>query len=315
MIKEIKVESAFQFFEIAYDIRNSRRTNEHSTCIEFYRGHADKSYRLNPTINRYYMLDFERDLIDEFRRTKPDEFPDSLGMFDCVAKMQHYNLHTRLLDITESPAVALYFACSEFNSGNDIRDGEVLLFPAYLDDIVNNKIANMLMEFYINMLNSSMDVTKAMELANVSSEDVKAFLFYLYNHSNIARPRIISERMKRQLGAFLLCGNAVHPRSGCRNERCNKRSSCLGQTNDISMLSIPKKLKILTIGKSIRDITDEHIERSQEDIRYIINRSSKQRILDELDTLGINEAYLFPELQNEGKRIMKEYLTRTNRLE
>lgn len=315
MIKEIKVHSAFKFFEIVYDIRNSRRTEEHPSCIEFYRGHADKSYRLNPTINRYYMLDFERDLIDQFRRTRPDEFADSLGMFDCVAKMQHYNLHTRLLDVTESPAVALFFACSEFNSGNDIRDGEVLLFPTYLNDIVDNKIANKLMELYVNMQSGYMECTKAIEVANISSEDIKSFLFYLYNYSNIARPRVISERMKRQLGAFLFYGNVVHPRSGCNNERCRERTSCLGQIKDISMLPEAERLQILKIGKTIRDLTEEHIKYDQRGTRYIVEGDSKQRILDELDTLGINEAYLFPELHNEGKRIMKEYLTRTNRLE
>lgn len=45
--------------------------------------------------------------------------------------MQHYDVPTRILDITTNALVALYFACE----GNDDKDGEVLIF-----DIPNESI-------------------------------------------------------------------------------------------------------------------------------------------------------------------------------
>jgi len=57
------------------------------------------------------MLGFEENLINEFMRRRPDEFSENDGVFNIVAKMQHYGLHTRLLDVTGNPAVALYFVC------------------------------------------------------------------------------------------------------------------------------------------------------------------------------------------------------------
>lgn len=57
-------------------------------------------------------------------RKNPSEFTEDMSTFDKLVKMQHYELPTRLLDITTNPLVALYFACKE----NEKNDGAVLVF-------------------------------------------------------------------------------------------------------------------------------------------------------------------------------------------
>ena len=42
-------------------------------------------------------------------------------------------------------------------------------------------------------------------------------------------------------------------------------------------------------------------------ISFEINNSSKDNIIDELNLLGINEATLFPELENQAKYLKKYY--------
>lgn len=53
----------------------------------------------------------------------PKEFQGMNSILDKLVEMQHYNLPTRLLDVSSNALVALLFACQDFES-----DGEVIIF-------------------------------------------------------------------------------------------------------------------------------------------------------------------------------------------
>lgn len=94
-------------------------------CELLFRGHADVDYVLSPSLARPpYKIENERDLVDLAKYRYPDVFRDDMTPIQLLALLQHYGIPTRLLDVTESALVALYFACCDkFDT-----DGEVFVF-------------------------------------------------------------------------------------------------------------------------------------------------------------------------------------------
>ena len=305
---EIAITSAFQFLKIAHEFKETRG---HPAIIEFYRGHSNKDWRLLPSLYRSGILNFEEKLVNEFIRRRPDEFSENDGVFNVLAKMQHYGLQTRLLDVTENPAVALYFACCE---NKDETDGEVFIFQKYLDEIPSNTASNIIAEFNLRQKNDSGHYQAKNYYDTVviihNEKDVEmAFYHISTGYDCLARPKIISERILRQAGAFLLFANEVCPRERCSNEKCIHRETAKCEKDRIKK-NMSERVQQLSIMGSFRDFTDPHVENEQEGHRYIIRSSNKKKILFELETIGITRAFLFPELVNEGLAIMEDYFTR-----
>lgn len=149
----------------------TRKHPENASQEFFYRGHANKAWKLEPAV---YRIDdegkshraVELQMYQEMLRRNPQAFQDCHTTFECLVKMQHYDLSTRLLDLTQSPLVALYFACCEMNE----CDGEIIILKANKKDIYfqenlpfntlsdfefNNDFVNILADIVSQLLNES----------------------------------------------------------------------------------------------------------------------------------------------------------------
>ena len=102
---------------------------ERSAAEWVFRGHSDSAWKLRPKIGREDILGpwdpaAEISLFEEFcRRARQFEPGVEFSYWDWLALAQHYGLPTRLLDWTENPLVAAYFAVA---TGNERRSADIL---------------------------------------------------------------------------------------------------------------------------------------------------------------------------------------------
>lgn len=110
--------------ESVADLLERLRPHATEKPIEWYRGHSDIDFRLLPTIARPPCnVEAEETLIKRF---KQNAFPfldgPPAGPWEWLFLMQHHGAPTRLLDWSDSPLTALWFAIAAARPGDEEQD-------------------------------------------------------------------------------------------------------------------------------------------------------------------------------------------------
>lgn len=144
----------------------------------------------------------EVSIVDEFKKNAPEndifhKLSDSNDKHpDWFAFAQHQGLPTRLLDITKSPLVALYFACK--SSPND--DGYLFLYFDAWNPLNGNKGIDDFEEFFDLALDGRLVAFKKANrlgeyFKNYSPNNMPIYMVY--------ESPILNDRLNAQQGAFL----------------------------------------------------------------------------------------------------------------
>lgn len=106
-VQLVEITSLPQYLETILQYRRAH--------ISFYfRGHQNMNYKMTPSLFRSPETAEREDAI--YKQTLieyPMDFYNSRSHFEKLVKMQHYQICTRLLDLTTNPLVALFFACED----------------------------------------------------------------------------------------------------------------------------------------------------------------------------------------------------------
>lgn len=86
----------------------------------YYRGHGGDGWCLRPTVARCKRYtEGESDLMSRLASRHPEEFREDSVYFQRLVRARHFELPTRLLDVTSDPLTALYYATQTTDSDSD----------------------------------------------------------------------------------------------------------------------------------------------------------------------------------------------------
>lgn len=242
----------------------------------FFRGHENRAFTLTPSIFRNPKhLANERAMFMELLVSNPEEFVTDTTSLDKLVRMQHYELPTRLLDLTTNPLIALYFACL----GSADIDGEVIVFRVDRSEVrfFNSPTVSVLsnlsrltqpekdaLDVTLTRVNFN-DLVPVKKLCDLVSGELPGFKPDIdptdLNKFIVVRSKLNNARIAAQSGAFAIGGlNA-------------------------------------TFGVMPGVVID----------RIRVDDANKQKILNELLTLNIGERTVYPAIEKSAKFIKAKY--------
>lgn len=253
----------------------------------FYRGHSDISYQLEPSLFRkdtqgnYRYRHHESDMITELLTVQPAEFRDDRYMLDKLVRMQHYGLPTRLLDVSTNPLIALYFACSKIKRDKDDNeiDGNVIILTTPKSEI----------KFF-----DSDTVSCIANLSRLPSR-IKSKL-----NTSLAAPAFNATEECGQL-LHLIRDEKSYFKSVIDPAHLNKIVLVKGRLSNVRISS--QAGAFLLFGENV-DLPETGL--STLNVRKLVIRN-KERLMQQLSLLGINESTVYPGIEKAATEIAKLY--------
>lgn len=246
-----------------------------------FRGHGNHNkYKLEPKIFR--MKETQYGFTTQFSQLEYNILADFISEAKAYEKdindiqawlevAQHYKVPTRLLDFTENPLVALYFAC---RSKSDTKASVWILNQ----DLYTKKIWNI--PFMKMTIDSQMIVSNIIQREIVLLGKPERNNLLDYEYPWIYKPQYRDGRMQLQSSMFMIWGS--------------KSCALTEMISEHDYMNFADNEMITTDSSGFLCALE-------------INPKAKSDILKQLDMLGISEKFIYPGLESIGKTISNKY--------
>lgn len=244
--------------------------------FSYFRGHSNENFKLNSSLDRFKNDEWggkENLLIREFKKIAKnyihqDQMPSST--FEWLSLMQHYGIPTRLLDVTTSRFIALYFAVQDWTNTCDCAVWAIN--PYSMHDCSLHRLRNS----SSHQLEIPDKYDNNFHLPDFITDQYFNEVFMSGKHKvcMILEPEKAEKRLFHQQGAFLV-------------------TSGRGLTTEEILLDV-------FFDKSYK--TEEEIKFKEKGslnwglVKVVIDGKLKKRIFEHLLSMNINASTLFPDI-------------------
>jgi len=296
----------------------------------FYRGQLIKWQITSSLFRNESWAKNETTMTSTIFENKPEEFIDCKTLFEKLVKLKHFDFPTRLLDLTKNPLIALYFAiyCMEIEKEPTIGSVHVCFSIA-------EKEKHSYSSDWVNILSSiamGSEECKRCKHYCDSKPDFNNFLESCDKWYNAGEP--LSEHEIDEVREFRECrfnkeciynvvqeNPAFEPKDGQPLTSYDKVILVHPTMNNGRI--IQQQGVFLLLGKNHNDPYQENndllmkffkapsIFPNQESMKeyiFVIKPENKEKLKNQLASLGIDEYYLFPDFERCIKQVKNHYI-------
>ncbi len=250
-------------------VRKIRQVKPVNDEVLLYRGHSDRiKFKLVPSVLREARFrDAEHQILRELVASHPSDFAQDGTTLEQLARVQHYSLPTRLLDVTWNPLAGLYFAAKD----DPGKPGEVVVFRINRD----------LVKYY-----DSDTASCIANLAHLSDSEKRAIDFTQTGHDFNSQTPV--DRLLQFIRA-----EKPHFRAEIKPEHLQTAIVVKPKLNNRRILAQSGAFILLGQNVDLESAPPDGIAVE----RIHINGNKKELICDELDRMAINDSSMFPEIE------------------
>lgn len=313
----VEVESVVKYIEMT--LQASKKYSKEKYNL-YFRGQLGQ-WDLKPSLYRAEAwAEHESEMNAQIICDRPDDFKNCNTTFDKLVKLKHYNMPSRLLDITSNPLVGLFFACECIE--NDQTKSSVGMVLEIYSNLSQEKIS--VSSDTVTMLaalSNSKRFKKAKSLPEICELDSKSILPLRTGKPEDSKCNSCTIKCDFPEGCDV--GKALNDYLCEIIHQCKKESQselywddlCYGELNQCIMVKPPlnnnrivqqqgsfimcglNPANFNTPPDGLYKFFESPINRKK--VCYYISPKNCEKILSDLKKLGIDRYYIYPDLDKD----------------